>query len=245
MIEFGPMDLRWVMLLILILVRLAMGFQFQSVASVSSQLVDEFGFSYAEVGALIGFFLLPGIVFAIPVGMTTRFIADKTLLMIGAALMRLGAWVMGLASDASLLYGGRLLTGVGRTSLARRRPAGHRDLGDLRIASAAESMADRGRCRACRPVHDTRLRPVDRLALPPREFSRNPPFRNTPALSHRRGCLVADDSIDFEKAANSHWLQLFQMGLLVCVEINPQHVIKGSWPIAPVWSLSVSAGAGI
>ena len=50
------------MLLILFLVRLAMGYQFQSIASISSHLVSELGFSYAEIGTLIGFFLLPGIV---------------------------------------------------------------------------------------------------------------------------------------------------------------------------------------
>ena len=41
------MPLRWVMLIVLFLVRLAMGYQFQSVASVSSHLVNELGFSYA------------------------------------------------------------------------------------------------------------------------------------------------------------------------------------------------------
>jgi hypothetical protein len=43
-----------------------MGFQFQSVASTSAQLIDTFGLSYAEIGTLIGFFLLPGVFIAIP-----------------------------------------------------------------------------------------------------------------------------------------------------------------------------------
>jgi hypothetical protein len=59
-------------LLILFLVRLALGYQFQSIASISSHLVSELGFSYAEIGTLIGFFLLPGIVIAIPSGVMTR-----------------------------------------------------------------------------------------------------------------------------------------------------------------------------
>ena len=54
------MSLRWVMLLILFLVRLAMGFQFQSVASISPHLITELGFSYAEVGTLIGVVLIVG-----------------------------------------------------------------------------------------------------------------------------------------------------------------------------------------
>jgi predicted MFS family arabinose efflux permease len=106
---------RWLMLLILFVVRLAMGFQFQSVASTSAQLVDSFGFSYAEIGTLIGFFLLPGVFIAIPSGALTRAVSDKNLLMIGAVAMAIGAWVMGSADDATALYAGRLVTGVGGT----------------------------------------------------------------------------------------------------------------------------------
>ncbi|MEK6245980.1 MAG: MFS transporter [Pseudomonadota bacterium] len=103
------------MLLVLFLVRLAMGYQFQSVASTSSQLVDVFGLSYAEVGTLIGFFLLPGVFIAIPSGALTRAVTDKNLLMVGALAMAAGAFVMGSATSASELYAGRLITGVGGT----------------------------------------------------------------------------------------------------------------------------------
>jgi MFS family permease len=107
--------MRWLMLLILFFVRLAMGFQFQSVASTSAQLVETFGLSYAEVGTLIGFFLLPGIFIAIPSGAVTRAISDKKLLMLGAVAMAIGAWMMGAAGDETALYAGRLVTGVGGT----------------------------------------------------------------------------------------------------------------------------------
>jgi predicted MFS family arabinose efflux permease len=107
--------MRWLMLLILFVVRLAMGFQFQSVASTSPQLVDQFGFSYAEIGTLIGFFLLPGVFIAIPSGALTRTVSDKNLLMLGAMAMAIGAWLMGSASDPTMLYAGRLVTGVGGT----------------------------------------------------------------------------------------------------------------------------------
>ncbi|MBC8242300.1 MAG: MFS transporter [Alphaproteobacteria bacterium] len=109
------MAIRWVMLGVLFVVRLAMGYQFQSVASVSSALVHEFGFSYAQVGTLIGFFLLPGIVVAIPSGLMTRAMADKNLLMLGAATMVAGGVIMGLAETPSALYTGRLVTGIGGT----------------------------------------------------------------------------------------------------------------------------------
>lgn len=106
---------RWIMLLVLFLVRLAMGYQFQSVASVSSYLVDELGFSYAEVGTLIGLFLLPGIVIAMPSGLLTRAMTNKNLLMIGAATMIAGAVVMGTAQTPGALFAGRLVMGVGGT----------------------------------------------------------------------------------------------------------------------------------
>ena len=107
--------MRWLMLFILFVVRLAMGFQFQSVASTSAQLVETFGFSYAEIGTLIGFFLLPGVFIAIPSGALTRAVSDKNLLMAGALAMVIGAWLMGSAGDATELYAGRLITGVGGT----------------------------------------------------------------------------------------------------------------------------------
>jgi len=106
---------RWLMLLILFVVRLEMGFQFQSVASTSAQLVDSFGLSYAQVGTLIGLFLLPGVFISIPSGALTRAFSDKNLLMAGAVAMVIGGWVMGAAGDATTLYAGRLITGVGGT----------------------------------------------------------------------------------------------------------------------------------
>ena len=109
------MPQRWIMLLVLFLVRLAMGYQFQSVASVSSHLVNELGFSFVEIGTLIGFFLLPGIFIAIPSGILTRRVTNKNLLMVGAVTMIVGAWVMATAETPRELFAGRLITGVGGT----------------------------------------------------------------------------------------------------------------------------------
>ena len=107
--------MRWTMLFILFVVRLAMGYQFQSVASTSDQLITQFGLSYAQVGTLIGFFLIPGIVIAIPSGALTRAVTDKNLLMAGAAAMAIGALIMGMAGSSDALFIGRLVTGVGGT----------------------------------------------------------------------------------------------------------------------------------
>lgn len=109
------MVLRWIMLLVLFVARLALGYQFQSVASTAGLLVDRFGFSYAEIGTLIGLFLMPGIVFAIPSGLMTRAVADKTLLLIGAAAMIAGGLIMGFAETPMALWVGRGVTGIGGT----------------------------------------------------------------------------------------------------------------------------------
>lgn len=109
------MPLRWTMLTVLFLVRLAMGYQFQSVASVSSHLVTDLGLSYTQIGTLIGFFLLPGVFIAIPSGAVTRVVKDKHLLMIGALMMIAGALVMATADGITSLYTGRLITGIGGT----------------------------------------------------------------------------------------------------------------------------------
>jgi predicted MFS family arabinose efflux permease len=106
---------RWLMLIVLFLVRLAMGYQFQSVASVAAHLVDQLGLSFVEIGTLIGLFLLPGIVIAIPSGSLTKAVSNKNLLMIGAVTMIVGALLMAAADTPRALFIGRLVTGVGGT----------------------------------------------------------------------------------------------------------------------------------
>lgn len=106
---------RWLMLGVLFVVRLAMGYQFQAIASAAPQLVSEFGFSYAEIGTLIGLFLLPGIFIAMPSGLLTRTVADRHLLIAGAAFMIAGALIMAFAASPQTLYAGRIVTGIGGT----------------------------------------------------------------------------------------------------------------------------------
>ena len=106
---------RWLMLIVLFLVRLAMGYQFQSVASVSPHLVGQLGLSFVEIGTLIGLFLLPGIFISIPSGFLTRAVTNKNLLMVGAVTMVVGALLMAGAETPRALFLGRLVTGVGGT----------------------------------------------------------------------------------------------------------------------------------
>jgi hypothetical protein len=49
--------------------RTTVGFQFQSVGAVGPFLVTDLGLSYAELGSLMGLYLLPGVVLALPAAM--------------------------------------------------------------------------------------------------------------------------------------------------------------------------------
>jgi predicted MFS family arabinose efflux permease len=90
-----------------------MGFQFQSVASVSPQLVDQLSISYAEVGTLIGLFMLPGVVIALPSGVLGARFGDKRACVFGLALMVVGGLLMGVGQSYAAVFAGRLITGIG------------------------------------------------------------------------------------------------------------------------------------
>jgi len=57
---------RWVALAIVFVTRTSMGFQFQAVASVAPLIVGDLGLSYAQLGTLVGIYMLPGAFFALP-----------------------------------------------------------------------------------------------------------------------------------------------------------------------------------
>jgi cyanate permease len=106
-------DARWVALGVLTLARISMGFQFQSVASVAIELRGTFGLTYADIGLLIGLYMSPGLVLALPGGMLGQRFGDKRLVVLGLALMTLGALLMSLADTWWGLAAGRLLSGAG------------------------------------------------------------------------------------------------------------------------------------
>jgi len=104
---------RWLVLGVLAFARIAMGFQFQAVASVAPFLVDEFRIDYASVGTLIGLYLLPGIVLALPGGYLGRRFGEKRMVLCGLALMAVGGVVSALGTSYWMLVAGRFITGVG------------------------------------------------------------------------------------------------------------------------------------
>jgi Major Facilitator Superfamily len=104
---------RWTVLGVLFLARTAMGFQFQSVASTAPDLIADFGLNYAQIGTLIGFYSLPGVLMAFPSGLIGKRFGDRTIYVSGLVLMASGGTIMGLSHDLAFALTGRLLSGAG------------------------------------------------------------------------------------------------------------------------------------
>ncbi len=106
----------WMILATLTLARTTMGFQFQSPASVGPVLTAA-GLSHAELGALIGIYLLPGALFALPGGWLGDRFGDKRVVVTGLAMMCAGGALMVPALNYPVMLAGRLVAGVGAVLL--------------------------------------------------------------------------------------------------------------------------------
>lgn len=105
--------LRWRILVCLFLARTALGFQFQVIGSVSTPMSASLGISFTEIGSLIGFFILPGLVLAFPAGWLGRWFHDRTSNAAGLLLMAAGGVVAALSDSFYGIAAGRLVMGVG------------------------------------------------------------------------------------------------------------------------------------
>ena len=81
---------RWSILAVLFFARAAMAYQFQTVASVGPILIDTLHIDYSALGTLIGLYMLPGVVFALPGGMLGQRFGSKQVVLAGLA----GGWAV-------------------------------------------------------------------------------------------------------------------------------------------------------
>ena len=93
---------RWAILAVLFLVRLTMGFQFQSVAAVAPLLERELGVSLADIGILIGLYFTPGVALALPGGAIGQRLGDKTTVLAALLLMLVGGLAMAFSASWSV-----------------------------------------------------------------------------------------------------------------------------------------------
>src|SRR6267378_8257150 len=103
---------RWSILAVLFAVRLTMGFQFQSVATVAPLLEPQFGVSLADIGLLIGLYFTPGVALALPGGAVGQRFGDKTTVLGALILMLIGSLAMALSDSWSGQFAGRLVAGA-------------------------------------------------------------------------------------------------------------------------------------
>src|SRR5438309_6134791 len=114
-VRYHPLHManRWVALAIVFVTRTSMGYQFQSVASVGPLLVPELGLTWAELGSLIGLYMLPGAFLALPGGMLGQRLGERRTVVGSLALMVVGGLVTAASHSFAVAAAGRLLSGVG------------------------------------------------------------------------------------------------------------------------------------
>jgi predicted MFS family arabinose efflux permease len=107
------LESRWLILAVLFIARFALGYQFQSAGSVAPFLINDLRIDYAQIGILIGAFLLPGLAISVPSGFLIRRLGDKNIVVAGMVLMIFGGVLTGAGQSYGALLLGRLLSGTG------------------------------------------------------------------------------------------------------------------------------------
>ena len=104
---------RWTILLVLFLARTAMAFQFQAVAALLPVLTERFAIGLAEVGLLIGLYLAPGVLVAIPGSTIAARFGEKRIVVLSLFVMLAGNLLTLLAPSYEVMIFARVLSGAG------------------------------------------------------------------------------------------------------------------------------------
>lgn len=106
---------RWLILAVLFAARAATGFQFQSVGSAADMLMRDLRVDYSQIGMLLGAYLLPGVVVALPAGLLGQRFREKKLGVAGLALMAISGITLSLSDGLVVALAARTIGGVGAT----------------------------------------------------------------------------------------------------------------------------------
>src|SRR5258708_833374 len=107
------MNRRWLILGVLFTACTEMGFQYQTIGSIASPLIDELHIGFTEIGRLIGLYYIAGVLLSLPGGLISQRLGEKPLCAAGLAAMALGGLMMGIAHDYEFVFAGRLVSGMG------------------------------------------------------------------------------------------------------------------------------------
>jgi MFS family permease len=113
----SPASDRWVILGVLFAARTVVAFQFQSVPALGPFVVNELGIDYALLGTLVGVYMLPGVVLAVPGGVLGQRFGDKRITLVGLLLMAAGGIALAVAPSFAVAAVGRLCSGIGAVLL--------------------------------------------------------------------------------------------------------------------------------
>lgn len=102
---------RWLALALIFITRVSMGVQFQSIASVGPLVVDDLRLSYAQLGTLVGLYLLPGVALALPGGLLGRRFGERRTVIGSLAVMALGGLLTAWSETFVVAATGRLVSG--------------------------------------------------------------------------------------------------------------------------------------
>lgn len=108
---------RWKILAALTFARASMGYQFQSVAAVTPFISADLALDKAQLGWLIGIYLLPGVAIALPSGLLGARYGDKRIALLGLGLMAIGGLWLALAGSALEANAARIVSGTGAVLL--------------------------------------------------------------------------------------------------------------------------------
>ncbi|HEX9183995.1 MAG TPA: MFS transporter [Burkholderiales bacterium] len=111
------MPQRWKILAVLTFARASMGYQFQSIAAVTPFISADLALDKAQLGWLIGIYLLPGVAIALPGGLLGARYGDKRVALLGLALMAVGGLWLALAGSALEANAARIVGGTGAVLL--------------------------------------------------------------------------------------------------------------------------------
>ena len=113
MIENNQVSNRWLMLAILFIARVTMGFQYQAVAALSPLFADSFAIGLTDLGILVGLYMSPGVVVALPGAAIGKLFGDKRVVSFGMILMIIGGLIMAFGWNYPLQLTGRVVAGAG------------------------------------------------------------------------------------------------------------------------------------
>lgn len=104
---------RWTVLIGLIAARVALGFHLQVLAVVGPGVSADLALTNTELGLLIGIFLAPGIVLALPGGALIQRLGEKSVIALSLLLMIVAAIVAAYGAGFWAIFFARILGGAG------------------------------------------------------------------------------------------------------------------------------------